>query len=227
MRKRHWFRLIAVILVGLVVQSQGAEIKVACLGDSITAGKNVQEAQRYPAVLQNRLGPGYQVRNFGVGGATLLKEGRPNVWSMLDAASAFEPDIVIIALGTNDTVGGNRKNWDHEAKFIPQYRELIRKLRSLGSHPRILVCTPSDMVTEKESLSADRRANLVERHPRLLDLCERIRKLSELDGVTVVEWNPVLRGHPEWVTDGVHPTAEGYQALAEALLGPVKVAASQ
>lgn len=226
MQRRHWFRLLAVLLIGLGVQGQTAEIRVACLGDSITAGKNVQEAQRYPAVLQKRLGPGFQVRNFGVGGATLLREGRPNVWSTLDAASAFEPNVVIIALGTNDTVGGKRKNWDHEQKFIPQYRELIQRLRLLKSQPQILVCTPSDMVPEKPTLSRERRENLVERHPRLLDLCERIRKLADVEGVTVVEWNPVLRGHPEWVTDGVHPTVEGYQALAEALVGPVKSAAS-
>ena len=62
-------------------------IRVACLGDSITAGARVDAAtQSYPARLQELLGDNFEVRNFGIGGATLIKAGRPSIWRKLDDA---------------------------------------------------------------------------------------------------------------------------------------------
>src|SRR5436309_1389605 len=51
--------------------------KVACVGDSITAGAGINDPAHnaYPAQLQKLLGDGYLVKNFGVSGRTLLKHG--------------------------------------------------------------------------------------------------------------------------------------------------------
>src|SRR5882672_7122818 len=48
-------------------------IRVACVGDSITYGAGVEsrELNNYPAVLGKFLGSRFEVRNFGVSGATL------------------------------------------------------------------------------------------------------------------------------------------------------------
>ena len=55
--------------------------RVACLGDSITAAARVDtKSESYPARLQQLLGDDFEVRNFGIGGATLLKSDRPNLW---------------------------------------------------------------------------------------------------------------------------------------------------
>ncbi len=49
-----------------------AQIKVACVGDSITAGYGLANpgTQSYPAQLQTILGGGYTVENYGASGAT-------------------------------------------------------------------------------------------------------------------------------------------------------------
>src|SRR4051812_11154381 len=90
------------------------KIKVACVGDSITAGAGVQDPghNAYPVVLQRLLGDKYEVKNFGVSGTTLLKKGDSPYWNQkaFKAATAFAPDIVIIKLGTNDT---KAQNWKH------------------------------------------------------------------------------------------------------------------
>lgn len=46
-------------------------IKIACLGDSITYGENLihRALSCYPAQLQNMLGKGYEVRNYGRNGS--------------------------------------------------------------------------------------------------------------------------------------------------------------
>jgi len=172
-------------------------IRVACLGDSITAGARVDaKTESYPARLQSLLGNDFEVRNFGIGGATLIKSGRPNIWRNLEAVKTYEPHIAIISLGTNDTVGGSRKNWEKIERFDDDYSELIQTLSDSPSKPRIVLCTPTAMVLKTPGLSEQRLANLTERKPRLQELCERIRKLAKKhtdQKVSLLELNAVLR----------------------------------
>jgi len=57
-------------------------VKIACVGDSITEGSGLTSpaTQSYPARLQRLLGTNYNVRNFGVSGRTLLKQGDFPYW---------------------------------------------------------------------------------------------------------------------------------------------------
>jgi lysophospholipase L1-like esterase len=75
-------------------------IRLACIGDSITFGYAIQdrETNSYPAQLGVMLGSGWDVRNFGVSGATLLKNGNKPYWNQ-DAykkALDFNPDVAVI-----------------------------------------------------------------------------------------------------------------------------------
>src|SRR5579864_433492 len=101
--------MIARLLIAflLTADPQSEKIRVACVGDSITFGACVPEREKncYPAVLGGLLGDKYDVRNFGVNGATLLKKGDLPWWNVdaYKSATDFNPDIVIIKLGSNDT----------------------------------------------------------------------------------------------------------------------------
>lgn len=197
--------------------------RVACIGDSITAGARVDAAtESYPARLQQMLGDRYEVRNFGLGSATLLKSGRPNIWQKLPDVQEFRPHIVVISLGTNDTVGGKRKNWEQIDRFDADYSELIVAISQLSTMPRIVLCTPTSMVLQTKGLAPARLANLQERKPRLQQLCRQIRQLAQTHGsknVSLVDLNSVLRDRPGLVTiaDGVHPNREGYSEIARAV----------
>ena len=68
--------LSAVLLTALwvtAVSGQDRTIRVACIGNSITIGSGGSTA--WPQQLGQRLGPHYNVRNFGVSGTTLLTHG--------------------------------------------------------------------------------------------------------------------------------------------------------
>src|SRR5947208_169754 len=94
-------------------------VKVACVGDSITAGAGVKDAKnKYPAQLGELLGTGYDVKNFGNSGSTMLDDGdKPykKQKSFTDAV-AFAADIVVIKLGTNDS---KPQNWAKKDGFAP------------------------------------------------------------------------------------------------------------
>ncbi|MEA1952209.1 MAG: sulfatase-like hydrolase/transferase, partial [Planctomycetota bacterium] len=144
----------------------------------------------------------------------------------------FQPHIVVISLGTNDTVSGRRKNCERIERFEDDYTDLIDSLTKIPTKPRIVVCTPTAMVLDTKGLSPKRLANLNERKPRLQELCKRIRKLAEKhssQNVTLLELNGVLSGHPELLTksDGVHPNADGYLAIAKTVARHIRPKANK
>lgn len=142
-----YFRIILVfclILNGsfLTFASSG-KIKVACIGNSITYGSGVanRELNSYPAQLQAYLGEEYEVENFGVSGRTLLSKGDlPYIQTeQYKQSLSFNPDIVFIKLGTNDSKPQNRP---YLGEYKDDYLKLIDSYRKLPSKPRIILLTP-------------------------------------------------------------------------------------
>ena len=66
--------LLTIAALASTQQELPAQIRIACLGDSITFGALIDDREHssYPAWLNEHLGEGSLVRNFGVGGATML-----------------------------------------------------------------------------------------------------------------------------------------------------------
>ena len=81
MLTRQKFKVIILIIVlnfiPSISYSQQNPVRVACVGNSITEGIAMSTASfdSYPAQLTRYLGEGYDVRNFGKSGRTLLKKG--------------------------------------------------------------------------------------------------------------------------------------------------------
>jgi lysophospholipase L1-like esterase/regulation of enolase protein 1 (concanavalin A-like superfamily) len=121
-----------------------AALKVACVGDSITAGYALADPARdaYPAQLARLLSADYEVRNFGVSAATLMDAGNYTYRTRPahDEALAWRPDVVVIALGTNDTKVDNIAK--HPDDFVPSYRGLIGRFRAANPGAKIVLCLP-------------------------------------------------------------------------------------
>ena len=97
-------------------------IRVACVGDSITAGYLSSNASfAYPGRLQSQLdskfgAEKYAVTNFGAGGATVQKDADSPYWNRTQYALFVNGsyDIVVVMLGTNDAKdkgNGGAPNW--------------------------------------------------------------------------------------------------------------------
>ena len=186
------------------------KIKVACVGDSITFGARVEnrEENNYPTQLGQILGENYLVKNFGVSGTTLLSNGnKPWIKSrVFKPATQFNPDIVIIKLGTNDTKPGNYP--DHADEFETDYAKLINHFRELPSEPQIYICTPAPVVPEQKPNPKIKDEVMVKVRPR-------IANVARDNGCNIIDLHMSLKDHPEWFPDGIHPNAQGARAMAE------------
>src|SRR5690348_3809700 len=104
-----------------IVQVHSVQLKIACIGDSITMGSGLANpaVESYPGRLQRLLGTNYVVRNYGLSGRTLLKEGDFPYWteSAFTQSKNWAPDIVIIQLGTNDS---KPQNWKYGTNFVSE-----------------------------------------------------------------------------------------------------------
>jgi len=180
-------------------------IRVACLGDSITAGAGLPASNAYPSQLGQMLGGRWQVHNFGVSGVTLLNQGdspyrRSEVFTN---ALAFQPQVVIIQLGTNDS---KPWNWKFKQQFTADYKNLIEQFAVLPAKPRIFLCRPAPVTGENPF-------GITELNVR--EATALIDKLAQEQKLTVIDIGAALKRHPDTLPDHVHPNATGAQIMAK------------
>ena len=194
-------------LAGKAFSQSEPKIKVACVGDSITFGAGVKnrEQKNYPKQLSQLLGEDYEVRNFGVSGTTLLSQGdHPWIKSRaFQAATDFDPHIVVINLGANDTKPQNFPT--HPDTFKADYIALVNHFRKLPNKPLVYLCDPCPVVKDNFTISA-----------RVMDegVRPRIAEVARELGCNIIDLNMPMKGHAAWFPDGVHPNAKGASMMA-------------
>ena len=118
-------------------------LKVACIGDQVMLNEKLDSMNRYPVQLQRLLGNDYYVRTFALEQATVLKNtDNPFLKDTLFQQTIdFQPDIIIINLGINDTKMANW--WNYGEAFLEDYLEMVDTFQALSSAPKVLVCRPT------------------------------------------------------------------------------------
>lgn len=193
-----------------------AQIKVACVGNSITYGIGVDNRERdaYPAQLQTRLGNGYQVGSFGRPGATLLLKGhRPYMLQPeYQAALDFAPDIVVIHLGINDT---DPRDWpNYRDDFVGDYLQLIASFRRLNPQVRCIIA---------------RMTPIADRHPRFISgtsqwhgqIQQAIETVAATADVELIDFHEPLYPYPWMLPDAIHPNVEGAGIMASTVYSAI------
>jgi lysophospholipase L1-like esterase len=207
MVRPRWALVVALSAVLAASGRADDKIRVACVGDSITFGAGVEkrEQNNYPKVLQGLLGDRYEVRNFGVSGATLLKKGdKPYVKERaFQQAKEFKPNVVVIKLGTNDT---KPQNWKHEADFVADCKSLVQEFQNLESRPKVYLCVPVPAYKGNFGIDDGRVKTGVK--PKV----EQLGKDLELP---VIDLYAALSDMPKLFPDQIHPNAAGAKLIAE------------
>lgn len=200
-----------VILAGLAViffapshESTGI-VKVACVGDSIT------EITGYPEDLQNLLGNGYDVENFGVIGATILfNTDRPYISQPgCTLAEQFQPQVVVIMLGTNDA---RTTTYQNSSELELNFRQLIAAFQDLASKPKVLVATPPPLFSNTLGLNI---TDLVD------GVIPRVQQVANSMHAPIIDVYSALLNYSAYFPDGVHPNSLGAQKIAQVVFDAV------
>ena len=184
--------------------SVSQKIKVACIGNSITEGNM---GGVYPDYLQEKLGNEYEVLNAGVSGTTLLKQGDKPYWihGKLDDVFSFQPDVVTIKLGTNDT---KSQNWNaYGTSFKDDFSSMVDTLEKLDSEPEIHPVLPVPVFREAWGIN-NQTINLI---------IPIIKEIAEERELTIIDANTPLKDYGYCFSDGVHPDEEGAEKIADVL----------
>jgi acyl-CoA thioesterase-1 len=196
--------LVSLGIAALFIQTEGnkkstvGQIRVACVGDSITEGFE------YPDDLSRLLGSNYAVRNFGAGAATVsLSSQKPYMnQTEFQDAKQFQPNIVIIMLGTNDA----NPEVEHNATFVDDYMKLVGAFQALASKPHVWVVKPPPIFHNGTGLSTEFfEANVI----------PGIEKVAEQADLPIIDAYSAFANHSDYLWDGVHPNNKGSQLIAE------------
>ena len=233
----HWFKYHDQLLadLGNWLDNRQAPapdaIRVACIGNSITDGSGIDMASMhgYPASLQQLLGKEYWVKNFGVSGRTMLNKGdRPYMKEMAwRDALAFQPDVVVIKLGTNDS---KPQNWQHSAEFKQDLVQMITELcPELGQLPKnkkkrakalaevktqIFLCTPIPAFKSTWNINDSVIVNGV------IPIQQEVAKEY---GLQVIDLHTLFGNDSNMmVADGIHPNEKGARRMAEIIADALK-----
>jgi acyl-CoA thioesterase-1 len=172
----------------------GSAPRVVFLGDSLTAGLGLDEAEAFPALVERKLrdeGLPIEAVNAGVSGDTTA-----GGLSRLDWLLSQKPDAMVVGLGGNDglralPIESTEKN----------LREIVRRAQAAGARVLLLgMRIPPNYGPDYTTRFADMYPRIAKELdvplvPFLLDRVGGIRELNQ--------------------PDGIHPTAEGQEILAE------------
>lgn len=227
------FAILVIIAVSVLVPFYGfteqfehktpkdSDIRVACVGDSITYGMGVSNHLKndYPSVLNHLLGENYCVNNYGVSGATAMSSaGKPyETLSQYQIGLDFNADIVVIMFGSNDS---KVQNYVGKQKFKDEYRTLIEKYLALSANPKVYICTIADGFSK--SGKGDPLAYDIVRG-NFKDINDAVFELSQELNLGYIDINALTLGHEEWyILDGIHPNAYGASQIAHAVYDDIK-----
>lgn len=205
--------IIAMAFATLVSCGDKQQIKVACIGDSITEGHGIkiQSESGYPVVLNQLLGDGYSVQNCGKSGTTLQKDADYPYWicKEFSNAMALNADIVVIKLGTNDS---KPQNWNAD-RFRTDYQSLIDTLRSGNRNPKIFACTPAPAFSHGWGINDSVIVNGV---------IPIVTELAKANGLTIIDLHEGLKSQEKsFAVDGIHPDEAGAKYMAELIANAI------
>lgn len=201
-----------------------SQMKIACLGDSITAAANLEDEENYeqysyPSKLQKLLGA-EAVYNLGIGGSSI---GRYWADAFVDRYTEIPKDtnIIIVMGGTNDGFCvsdeefGSMEEREYRT-FCGDLDELMSGLREDYPDAVIFFATPLPNILQ-DYLMSERDYLLPQKN--FVDVMLTMAEEYDFEIIDLYNSN-ILDSHDanviaEYMPDGVHANPEGYQILAE------------
>lgn len=201
-----------------------SNMKIACLGDSITEASNLERLENYkelsyPAAMEKALGA-REVYNLGIGGSSI---GRYWADAFVDRYQEIpqDTDLILVMGGTNDGFCASMVEFGTPAErksrtFWGDLNELMDGLAADYPYAEVIFLTP---------LPNGLHDYLKKDHPYLISqekYAQVIMQLASEHDMEVIDLynSNILDGHDKdnalhLMPDSVHPNVEGYRILGE------------
>ena len=194
-----------VLLFSVLIQSNLiAQTRVVCIGNSQTAGTGTTNpgTKAWPAQLRTMLGSDYTLLNCGVSGSVITKTGNFPFWNKAQYTQArnFDPQILIISIGTDDA---STANLPFIGNFATDYVALIDSFRVNGKNPKVYICYPT-------SYFGNVAQNTVI-HDQILPLIDQVHSMRE---TTVIDFYNPLLPYGNLFPDHLNPNNQGAASMA-------------
>lgn len=214
---------IALVAVAGITCAASAQTRVACVGNSITAGYGLGWQEDYPFRLQEMLGDSYKVQNFGVSSMTFANKGpgdNMSYWNTdkFKAALEFNPEVVVIELGTNDSKfftnncienGQPRYNYNYgqyeKEQLYKDYEALLDTFMHLTTSPRVIATLQPYSNNCEWGIMDTAIVNQI--NPIIEEVATR-------KGVEIIDLHSQFNTPAWFLPDSVHPNATGAKELA-------------
>lgn len=223
--RRHLFMLLLIWVLPVYLfaadsvksrENRQSPISIFCLGDSITQGFGLVDAEGkqamnqlgYPAKLGALLGSQARVNLYGAGGTTFFRNGphpfEKTAWKAY--AQISKPDIVTLAFGTNCS---NDKSWPTlHAQYAADVKWLINEVRLISPKVEIYICLPPPAYSDKWGINERTIQKAV--IPALI-------KIAAEEHLKTIDLHTALSQHPECFSDTIHPNETGMQLIAQTI----------
>ncbi|MBO6102526.1 MAG: hypothetical protein J6P03_04645 [Opitutales bacterium] len=182
-------------------------VKIACIGDSISEGFGLANScvDSYSVLLGEMLGEGYEVKNFGITGKCVQRDSNDPYWKSgrMERIVAFDPDIIIIKLGTNDS---KPQNWKGGEAFKKDYLDFLDAVSNPNKKQTVYLATAAWV--RKDAIGITRRVVSEGVNPA-------VREMAKARGYKIIDFYSLLENHPDWYCDDIHPNELGAKMMAE------------
>nr|WP_136252843.1 GDSL-type esterase/lipase family protein [Ningiella ruwaisensis] len=194
-----------VFLFACSEQQVEVKYRIAMVGDSITYNGGDENPDAWIHKLREKLGPEYEVLNFGVNGATALKLSNKPYWDQpeFDSSLASQADAVFIMLGTNDSKDENWRGGNNNFKI--DYINFINAYKNLPQRPKIWVGKNLPAYADAWTINGDVIEQQI--HPD-------VNHITVLTKTELVDLHKDFVNEHELFRDGIHPNVEGGKILA-------------
>lgn len=221
--KNYRAAMIALAAIAGFTCTANAQTRVACVGNSITEGYGIWDQKKYPDHLQDMLGEAYSVQNFGVSSMTFANKGADDNMSYWNtakfkAALEFNPEIVVIELGTNDskfftnnciengqpTYNYNYGQYEKE-QLYKDYEALLDTFMHLPASPKVYATLQPYSNNCGWGIMDTAIVNQI--NPIIQEVATR-------KGVEIIDLHSQFNTPAWFLADSVHPNATGAKELA-------------
>ena len=182
-------------------------IKISCVGDSITVGYGIDDWDDiYPKKLNYLLGSRYDVNPYlGSSGAAVWRQSSlPYVSTpQYNKAKSLCADIIVVCLGSNDTV--NQITDTFRQEFKEDYGKLLAGLKENSPDAKTYICRIPPIFGKGD-------APFAKAVPEINKLIEEV---SSSFCISLIDLNTPFASREDLFSDGLHPNEEGARLIAE------------